>query len=442
MITPAKTIDSAGEAIVDIVGGAHVSATPEALAQIGVVTDPGDQPAWLVRPGSAAEIAELLRLCQSLRIAAIPVGNASRAPRTAPLRDRARVFVDCRRMDHVLFLDETSLVVQVQAGLSGLALERILAPRGLSLGDFPPAALGSTIGGLLSVRTPGKSSPRHGFLEDAVIALSAVLADGKTIHTRVAPRRSAGPDLCRALCGSEGTLGFITAAVLRIHRRPEARFLAAHAVPSFEAGLAAVHLALREEAAPAAMRIYDPEEARAHLGEDVGAGPDEAVLVAATAGPTDLAACDRDLVASATAAVGGRPLAEDVAKLWWRRRTGRGDVPAVLLPTMQVSAAQSRQLAVYRAVLGAAEARGTRARAHASRFDAHGGVLFFTLFHPGTGEALSAAEAAAARRTCEAAAAEAGADVLGQKSAALDDYFEKLRTRLDPNRIMNPGVLV
>lgn len=442
MIAPARTGASTGDEIAEIAGSEHVSSSPEALAGIGVPVEPGDEPAWLVRPGSAAEIAELLRLCQRLRIAAIPVGNASRAPRNAPLRDRARVFIDCRRMDHVLHLDETSLVVQVQAGLSGLALERILAPRGLSLGNFPPAALGSTIGGLLAVRTPGKSSPRHGFFEDSVIALSAVLADGKTIHTRVAPRRSSGPDLCRALCGSEGTLGFITAAVLRIRRRPEARFLTAYAVPSFEAGLAAVRLALREEAAPAAIRVYDPGEAAAHLGDTFSGEPDEAVMVAATAGPTDLAACDRDLVASAAEAVGGRALENDVAIVWWRRRTGRSDVAAVMPPTLQVSAPQSRQLAVYRAVLEAAEGRGTGARAHASRFDAHTGVLFFTLFHPGTGEALPAAEAIATRRVCEAAAAGAGADILGQKSGALDRYFERLRARLDPNGIMNPGVLI
>src|SRR5919202_1262432 len=102
-------------------------------------------------------------------------------------------------------------------------------------------------------RTPGKSSARHGFFEDAVVGVSAVLADGRTVHTRVAPRRATGPDLARALCGSEGTIGFITSAVLRIHPRPESRLVAAYVLPSLDAAVSAVYLALREEAAPSGL---------------------------------------------------------------------------------------------------------------------------------------------------------------------------------------------
>ena len=308
-----------GAALGQVVGPLHVTRAPAQLARR--LPQGGGAPAstaLVIQPGSASEVAEIVALARRAGAAIIPLGSGTRAAlaqRDAEaLIGRARLFVDSRRLSHVLHLDETSLVVHVQAGLTALALERILGPRGLTLGDFPPSALRSTIGGLLAVRTPGKSSPRHGFIEDAVLSVSAVLADGRTIHTRVAPRRATGPDLARALCGSEGTLGFLTAAVLRIHRRPEARYLAAHALPSFEDALAAVRLALREEAAPAALRVYDGLEARAHLGPDA-AQPGQAVLVVATAGPTDLAACDRDLVASATAALGGERLDQRLAEI-------------------------------------------------------------------------------------------------------------------------------
>src|SRR4029079_14821193 len=99
----------------------------------------------------------------------------------------------------------------------GLDLERVLGPRNLSIGDYPPVVLTSSLGGIIAVRTPGKSSARHGFFEDAVVGVSAVLADGKSVHTRLAPRRSTGPDLARALCGSEGTIGCITSARRGIH---------------------------------------------------------------------------------------------------------------------------------------------------------------------------------------------------------------------------------
>ncbi|MEM9489370.1 MAG: FAD-binding oxidoreductase [Myxococcota bacterium] len=429
-------------AIADIVGPAHVDDSTEQLAAPAI---PAGAPAWLVRPSSAAEVAELVGLANRHDIAVVPVGSQARAPRAA-LDQRKSLFVDTRRMNHVLHLDETSLIVHVQAGLTALGLERILAPRNLSLGDYPPAALGSTIGGLISVRTPGKSSPRHGFVEDAVLGVSAVLANGRSIHTRVAPRRSTGPDLARALCGSEGTLGFITSVVLRIHRAPQARLLCAHALPDFDAALAAVHLALREEAAPAALRVYDAREARAHFGAERWPN-DEALLVAATAGPSDLAACDRDLLSSAAEAMGARVLDNELAELWWRRRTGReveGDDPPPPLPALQVTAAPSTHKAVYRAVLDAIDKAGFLARVHASRFERDGAVFFFSFADPSSSSddaPLRDDELVRARTIAAEAAAGAGAVLLGTSHAKIARYLDELRRALDPKGIMNPGAL-
>ena len=208
----------------------------------------------------------MIRRANALGVAVHPVGAGGRP--TRPDRDRAeraRVFVSTARLDQVLQLDEQSLLVHAQVGITGLDLERILAPRGLSIGDYPPVVLTSSLGGIIAVRTPGKSSARHGFFEEAVVGVSAVLADGRTVHTRVAPRRSTGPDLARALCGSEGTIGFITSAVLRIHKKPEARLVAAYVLPSIDAAINAIYLALREEAAPSGLRIYDAIETSRHF---------------------------------------------------------------------------------------------------------------------------------------------------------------------------------
>lgn len=410
-----------------VLGDAHVTSRPAALAEIGVPTDSAAT-SWLIKPGSAAELAEVVRLANVHKVAVIPVGNQARAPKAKGLAERARVFVDIRRMNHVLHLDETSLVVHVQAGLSAVELERILAPRGLSIGDYPPAMLGSTVGGLIAVRTPGKSSTRHGFIEDAVLGVSAVMADGRTVHTRVAPRRSTGPDLARAMCGSEGTLGVITSAVLRIHRRPESRFMAAYALPGVADALASVRLALREECVPAGLRLLDSVSAELQLGGG-HCEPGEAVLVVATAGPTDLAACDRDLVTSAVNAVGGRRLDDSVAETWWRELLVPSSTSDVPLPIFQVSATLGKAAAVYDAVVAAAAEAGTKAWAHASRFGASGCVLFFSLDEP------------AARDALETAAEAAGGYRLGARNQTLEPYFARLREQLDPNGIMNPGAL-
>jgi alkyldihydroxyacetonephosphate synthase len=430
---PAVAVEDLRAALETVVGQAHVQ------RPVGARRGEPTGSAWVVQPGSATEVAEIVGLAGRAGAAVIPVGSGARAPgRDLSAAPRPRLYVDSRRMCHVLHLDETSLVVHVQAGLTALALERILVPRGLTLGDFPPATLGSTIGGLLAVRTPGKSSTRHGTVDDAVLGLSAVLADGRTVHTRVAPRRASGPDLARALLGSEGRLGFITAAVLRIHRRPEARFLAAFVLPSLDDALAAVRLALREEAAPAALRVFDGADARAHLGEAI-CGEEQAALVVATAGPTDLAACDRDLVASAAAAMGGTSLDDSVAERWWRRRTGQERDPQLPAPALQVTAPPGREAAIARAVRAAAERLDARARVHVSRFDADGAVEFFT-FVELDGELIAGERTGAIRSAAAQAAEEAGAVLLGSSAPGLDPYEAELKRLLDPQGVFDPEV--
>jgi alkyldihydroxyacetonephosphate synthase len=402
--------------------GTHAELARDLARAIGdehVAEVPGEH-AVRATPGSAAEIADVIRYARHAGAAVHPVGAGGRPARGDS--ERPRVYVSTSRLDQVIELDEQSLLVHAQAGLTGQALERVLAPRGLSIGDYPPVVLASSLGGLVAVRTPGKSSARHGFFEDAVVGVSAVLADGKSVHTRVAPRRSTGPDLARALCGSEGTMGFLTSIVLRIHPRPEQRLVAAYRLPSIDAAVSAIYLALREEAAPSGLRIYDAAEAAHHFdGLALPAG--HVLLVAATAGPTDLAACDRDLVTSAVVAEGGELADDALAELWWRRMHAGEPTPAPA-PALQIMATPSKLRAVYHAV---ARELGGRIRAHVSRFDPDGAVAFFSF----EGD----------RAAAEKAALAAGGWQLGARATKLDPYLRAMREALDPDGMMNPGAL-
>jgi alkyldihydroxyacetonephosphate synthase len=395
----------------------------------------GEPACYRVTPGSAAEIAEVIRRASALGVAIHPVGAGGRPTKVErdPKGERSRVFISTSRLDQILELDETSLLVHAQVGLTGLDLERVLSPRGLSIGDYPPVVLTSSLGGIIAVRTPGKSSARHGFFEDAVVGVSAVLADGRTVHTRMAPRKATGPDFSRALCGSEGTIGFITSAVLRIHKKPESRLVAAYLLPSFDAAVSAILFALREEAAPSGMRIYDAREAARHFhGLVLPAG--HTLLCAATAGPTDLAACDRDLITSAVNAEGGRMTDHALADLWWRRLHAGEPTPGPA-PTLQVMATPSKLRPVYRAVTAEGERLGAQVRAHVSRFDPDGGVMFITTERDG--QPADDTTAAAIERTAQTA----GGWLLGARAQKLDIYLRALRETLDPGRIMNPGTL-
>jgi alkyldihydroxyacetonephosphate synthase len=253
------------------------------------------------------------------------------------------------------------------------------------------------------------------------------------VHTRIAPRRSTGPDLARALCGSEGTIGFITSAVLRIHVKPEARLVAAYQLPSVDHAVKAVYLALREEAAPSGLRIYDAIATARHFdGLAIPAG--SALLCAGTAGPTDLAACDRDLITSAVIAEGGQPTDPALADLWWRRLHA-GEPTPVPTPTLQIMAPMGKLRGIYHAVLAETATHGGVAHAYLSRFDADGAVVFVTIERDGApADELTCAAA-------ERAAQGAGGWLLGARAIKLDTYLRALRDALDPGRIMNPGTL-
>ncbi len=413
-------------------------ANPAFLADIAAIVGEGNvRPEGRhchANPSSASEISQLAKCANTHRATLIPVGKGGRSMPTDDMRPQ--ILLNMGRMNHVLHLDPTSLVVHAQAGITGLVLEELLNKRGLTLGAFAPAGLGSSLGGLLAVRTPGKSSRQHGTLENMVLGVSAVLSDGRSLHTRVAPRRASGPDFARILCGSEGTLGIITSAHLRVHKLPESRLLVAFRLPNMEEALAAVRLAMREEASPAAVRVYDASEAMAHLEEQCEG--EEALLVAATAGPTSLAACDRDLIASAVSAVGGVRASEDIAAAWWEKRTGNSDAPTPPAPNLQVSATPRMLSPVYDAIVASCKEQGLQCRAHASRFDRDGGVLFVTV--------LDAEGAMLAARSPELnavsdAAESAGAYLLGKPNASLQRYFDLLRHGLDPENLLNPGVL-
>ncbi len=259
------------------------------------------------------------------------------------------------------------------------------------------------------------------------------------MHTRVAPRRATGPDLSRALCGSEGTIGFITSAVLRIHKKPEARLVAAYLLPSIDSAVI-VRSTSRCARKPRRRGCASttPRRPRA-TSAGSGSPPGQALLCAGTAGPTDLAACDRDLITSAVVAEGGEMTDSALAELWWRRLHAGEPTPAPT-PTLQMMATPTKLRAVYHAVIAEAERLGVAARAHISRFDPDGGLMFFTI-SAGDGPDEPGELDAARLHAIEQVAEAAGGWPLGARATKLDSYLRTLREVLDPRGIMNPGTL-
>jgi len=239
----------------------------------------------VARPAGRQQVIAIVRWAAANGVAVIPMGGATGvcgalAPRTGEL------VLDMGGFDRILALDETSLTCTCESGLNGLVLEKHLNERGLTLGHFPSSLPGTTVGGLLATRSSGQESSRYGSIEDMVLGLAVVLPDGTFAAPRPGPRSAVGPALHQLWLGSEGALGVILGAELRVHRVPEMVVGRGFAFSDLAAGLDAMREVMQSGIRPLVMRLYDPEDT-AFSGFDVPAGA--CVLVVATAGLADVA---------------------------------------------------------------------------------------------------------------------------------------------------------
>jgi FAD/FMN-containing dehydrogenase len=178
------------------------------------------------------------------------------------------VVLDVTALTGIVAIDDESLLLTVRAGTFGHDLEDELRARGYTLGHWPQSIALSTVGGWLACRGAGQYSTRYGKIEDMVVGIEVVLADGRVVRTGGTPRAAIGPDITQLFVGSEGTLGVITEATLRIHPRPAAERRAAFGFETFVAGLDACRRILRRGATPAVLRLYDGAESARSYATD------------------------------------------------------------------------------------------------------------------------------------------------------------------------------
>ncbi len=465
--------------------------------------DPPTRPLAVVWPGDAAEVAEVVRLCAERGAPIVPFGAGSGVCGGAR-PDRGGVVLDVKRLKALRRVDPVAGEIEVEAGMMGELLERRLEHRGLTLGHFPSSIVCSTVGGWLAGRSAGQCSSRYGKIEDMVVDVEVVTGDGVIRRTPRADALGPGPDWNQVFVGSEGTLGVITAATLRVHPQPAERAFGGWLMPDYRAGLAVMRGAMQAGDRPAVLRLYDALDtfmvgANPHAAEGGGvlsrlkgllsaghgggpsrlkhtvlrtvlgspaltnaavrALPARCLLITVCEGKADEVAAAHARLERLAAAAGGEHLGEGPGRTWLAHRhdvsfkQSKIYEAGCFVDTFEVATTWARLPALYEGVRRAVGPH-VLVMAHFSHAYPGGCSIYFTF--AGTGR-----DAAGMRRTYDAAwragldtAQAHGAVIAHHHGAGLSRrahmpaahgearrWFDALKATLDPAGIFNPGKL-
>ncbi|MDA8357488.1 MAG: FAD-binding oxidoreductase [Actinomycetota bacterium] len=278
-------------------------------------------PDLVVRPGDEGEVAAVLEWCASNEVAVVPFGGGTSVVGGVEpdVGDGfgAVVSLDLERLSGVHEVDQVSLAARIGAGTLGPRIEDDLRPLGLTLRHFPQSFECSTLGGWVATRAGGHYATGRTHIDDLVESVRAVTPAG-TFASRRLPGSGAGPSPDRLLIGSEGALGVVTEAWVRVVRRPRWRAGGTAVFDRWSDGLLAVRDLAQSGLGPANCRLVDAAEA-----EITGAGDGgHAVLLVGFESADHPLTGDLDRAAEIVAARGG-VLGPD----WSARDTGSSDPP-------------------------------------------------------------------------------------------------------------------
>jgi alkyldihydroxyacetonephosphate synthase len=219
-------------------------------------------PDLVALPRDESEIEAVLSWAEAEGAAVVPFGGGTSVvggvePR---LGDRPVVTLDLRRLDRVLEVDPTSMAARIQAGATGPGLEEQLREHGLTLRHFPQSFEYSTLGGWIATRAGGHFATLHTHIDDLVESVRAITPRG-TWESRRLPGSGAGPSPDRALIGSEGILGVIAEAWVRVRPRPTFKASCGVEFDDFLAAAGAVREISQSGLYPSNCRLLDALEA-------------------------------------------------------------------------------------------------------------------------------------------------------------------------------------
>ncbi len=227
---------------------------------------PGAFPDGVAYPQSPDDVRALLRLARETGARVIPYGGGTSVVGhiNPPSGGQPVLTIDLSRMNRLHNLDETSLLATFGAGITGPDLEAHLRARGYTLGHFPQSFEYSTLGGWVAARSSGQQSLHYGRIED-LFAGGTLETPAGTLALPAFPASAAGPDLRQLVLGSEGRLGVLTAATVRVSPLPRSDVFRAMFFPDFERGLEAVRQMVQSRLPLSLLRLSTARETETTL---------------------------------------------------------------------------------------------------------------------------------------------------------------------------------
>lgn len=220
-------------------------------------------PDAVVYPQSSSQVERILALCAERNIAVVPFGGGSSVVGGVNAHAKSVggpvITVDMSAMNNVLKIDKHAMTATIETGIYGPDLEHQLAKQGVTLSHFPQSFQFSTLGGWIAASGAGQQSNRYGKAGKWFVGAKLATPQG-TWDTEAFPASAAGPNLAQLLCGSEGTLGIMCEATVKIHEIPKAKDYRGYLLPDFETGLALARQINHADIPIAMLRLSDPDE--------------------------------------------------------------------------------------------------------------------------------------------------------------------------------------
>ncbi|MEM3446508.1 MAG: FAD-binding oxidoreductase [Candidatus Korarchaeum sp.] len=408
-------------------------------------------PMAVVWPEDADEVAELIKLCNEFNVPFVPYAGGSGV--TGGTICDGCLVIDVKRMNKVLLLSQEDSYVIVESGILLRKLEEFLNEKGLTLRHFPQSYPEAAVGGLIATLSIGQYSTKYGGIEDLVMDIEVVAPDGGLIPMRrnIVPRASTGPNLKLLLLGSEGQLGIITKAALKVFPIPPHEFKRSYAFKSFKDSLRAMREIMLSNLTPAVARAYDEEESTVRFND----GRNLLLLIFEEHSQHMLRA-KVDEAEGVISRYGGESLGEERVERWLGKRFDviselrKLVVPAGLwFDTIETAATWSRLEALYSSFKRRLKSmKGVHAvLAHASHFYTTGACIYFTLIYDAEESLYWSIWREAMRVILENGGTISHHHGIGLlRKEWLEDelgpslhYSRRVKSALDPRGLSNPG---